>query len=1114
VLIRKKSFKVKAVILTAAVIALSALAVAAFRYRLLDRTVQSRTDANLDIFTGRVLAEIEHLDIILDATKQTLNEKHIAIAKAIEYILEHVPDEEMTAVELQRLAEPLDIIELNVANADGIVTNSNIPTLIGFDYKEFESTRIYMALATGALAEISEEPRRSVVDGNEYGDINHYTGVVRKNGGFIQLGFNANVIGRLQDEINIRQIIQETKLGGNGYGLVLQRGAISAHPNEALLGRDVSNEDWYKTVKDGAGSAWVEIDGTRYYAGYKNADGYTVIALVPESDLNREIRDLLVRAAALLFFGIGFIILLVYLSRYIMRREKSKALIPVLFILSFVIVLSISFYANSFIASSMLTMEYNIEQRLITASRWLASLADVEELDRYRDVEDMDLPSYRDLRERLLEFSREADLQYAFYFRPVGDGFHLQYIVDNDFNEETRVGLDTPQFNLDDAPWIKGALEGSVVSSGLGNYTTGWDSLLSAYAPVFDRNGEVAAIAGVDIDDAAIVRARQMVTILTSVQIIAVLAIFASGYVGLRFFRHHARIAEEANATKSRFLSQVSHELRTPLNAVIGLSEIELRGELPPSSRDNIAQINQSGTYLLGIINDILDISKIETGKFDLVPVEYETPSFINDTVTINRVRIGSKPITFVLEIRGNFPRKLFGDELRVRQILNNLLSNAIKYTRTGTVTLSVSWGAMSAATKVPSASTDVTSVWQNESAVWQYAPAVAANGSDAVAAGSTAIANKPSACKEAAIRFTVRDTGIGIRPQDMEKLFTSYTQLDMEANRKIEGTGLGLTIAKRLVEMMGGSIAVESEYGIGSTFTADIVQGLANYEPIGEAAAESLRNFHFAEEKTKAGIAYAWMPKAKVLVADDIPANLQVARGLLKPYGVKVDTASSGKEAVEMVKFAARSDENYDIVFMDHMMPDMDGIEAVSVIRAWEIEKERKEQVPVIALTANALHGMREYYLEQGFQDYLSKPINPQELDEVLAKWIAQEKREERKERGDDEESETIHPSLITPLDAEAQRLDKLRHQQMALEIQKKIALQKKAAMQPADSEAVRGILLRLKGAIQNGDTETAGMILKELNPIERELYFALYDLLVENKTEKTLERIEEWLK
>jgi signal transduction histidine kinase len=257
-------------------------------------------------------------------------------------------------------------------------------------------------------------------------------------------------------------------------------------------------------------------------------------------------------------------------------------------------------------------------------------------------------------------------------------------------------------------------------------------------------------------------------------------------------------IAIEASQAKSRFLATMSHEIRTPLNAVIGLSQIELHNNLSEKTRSSIMEIHKSGSILLGIINDILDISKIEAGSFALVPVEYESERLINDIVNLNMVRIGSEPIDFVLEISGDFPAALFGDELRVKQILNNILSNAIKYTREGSVTLTIEYKEISKTVFL--------------------------------------------------IRFVVRDTGIGIRSEDMGKLFTDYTQLDAKANRKIEGTGLGLVITKKLVDMMGGNITVQSEYGKGSCFTVEVTQELAGTKTIGEETAEKLRNLSYQE--------------------------------------------------------------------------------------------------------------------------------------------------------------------------------------------------------------------------------------------------------------------------
>ena len=398
-------------------------------------------------------------------------------------------------------------------------------------------------------------------------------------------------------------------------------------------------------------------------------------------------------------------------------------------------------------------------------------------------------------------------------------------------------------------------------------------------------------------------------------------------------------IAVSASQAKSEFLAVMSHEIRSPLNAIIGLSEIELQRNLGPGSKTNLEHIYQSGSSLLGIVNDILDISKIEAGNFELILDEYETAPLINDAVNLNKIRIGSKPLVFILEVSGDFPRKLKGDELRVKRILNNILSNAIKYTRAGTVTLFAGW----------------------------------------------------KKCGERAlISFAVEDTGIGIRREDMDKLFSDYIQLDSKANRKIEGTGLGLAITRKLVEMMGGTIRVESEYGAGSSFTVELLQDIADSQAIGAETAESLRTFRYVHDGKNRDIVRSWMPYGKVLVVDDLPVNLQVARGLIGLYGLQIDTAASGREAIALLQ---ETNSPYDLVFMDHMMPEMDGLEAVRIIREWEQKRDPNNgavsPVPIIALTANALAGTKELFLSHGFNGYISKPIDNLELDLVLNKWV-----------------------------------------------------------------------------------------------------------------------------
>jgi signal transduction histidine kinase/ActR/RegA family two-component response regulator len=594
--------------------------------------------------------------------------------------------------------------------------------------------------------------------------------------------------------------------------------------------------------------------------------------------------------------------------------------------------------------------------------------------------------------------------------------------------------------------------------------------------------------------------------------------------------------AEKANRAKSEFLTAMSHEIRTPLNTVIGLSEIELRGNLPDASRDSIMRIHQSGSTLLGIINDILDISKIEAGRFELVQDVYDPAALISGAINLNRVRIDTKPLSFALEINGDFPRKLRGDELRIKQLLNNLLSNAVKYTQEGTVTLSVTWKKAIQSTETDEAAIQETAYQK-----------------------TTILETLP---QEAIVRFAVRDTGTGIRPEDIGKLFTSYTRLDSGANRKTEGTGLGLTIAKNLAEMMGGGISVESKYGKGSCFTAEIVQGIEDPEPIGEETAENLRSFRYVSVTEDA--VRLWMPsgrfsvEASVLVVDDVPENLLVAQGLLAPYGFRVDTAVSGREAIDL---AIAYD--YDLIFMDHMMPEMDGVAAAAIIN------DLHKQTPVVAMTANALRGMKEYYLEHGFRDYISKPINARELDEVIKRQIRNGELVIRSE-----ELGIRNGSFAVAM--EAQRLDMLNHYRESFTVVPEAEWQEKfdaayferftaliesfitadmkseqaallaeagrckdalkiRAILPAFYEAlqksktknetqlpdrhIHELLSKLKKAIQAGETKASEALLGELGTIEvtpaaRALYFLLYHFMLTGEAEKALGAIMLWEK
>jgi len=311
---KQVSFKKKVLIPTMIIYVASILIISIIYFNQIDRVVTDRTNETLDIFTGSVFTSINHLEIILDTTKQTLNDKHIAIAKTVSDILGSTTSsarrgiEDMSAQSLQWFALHLDIDEINIADSDGIVNYSNIPGLLGYDFKANEITVKYMALTDGTLTEITEEPRQSILPGNNLGIMTHYAAVPREGGGFIQLGFNAAVLAKLQEEINIDVTIRETRLGDNGYGFVLSNGFVRAHPDLAMNEKDVSDEDWYKSINSGSGFAWINIDGFKFYCGYRNEGGNTVAALIPEAEYNSVRNRALLEAA--LFLAAAFAVML------------------------------------------------------------------------------------------------------------------------------------------------------------------------------------------------------------------------------------------------------------------------------------------------------------------------------------------------------------------------------------------------------------------------------------------------------------------------------------------------------------------------------------------------------------------------------------------------------------------------------------------------------------------------------------------------------------------------------------------------------------------------------------------------------------------------------------
>ncbi|MCR5626756.1 MAG: response regulator [Lachnospiraceae bacterium] len=397
--------------------------------------------------------------------------------------------------------------------------------------------------------------------------------------------------------------------------------------------------------------------------------------------------------------------------------------------------------------------------------------------------------------------------------------------------------------------------------------------------------------------------------------------------------------AMSASQAKSDFLASMSHEIRTPINSVIGMNTMILREAQNPNIIDYAKDISGSANYLLGLINDILDFSKIESGKMEILPVEYDLYKMLNSIHTMIGVRAMEKSLVFKITADPSLPKRLFGDEVRVRQVIINLLTNAVKYTEKGEVTLEI----------VPGEKDGVF-----------------------------------------CLSIKVKDTGIGIKQENIDKLFDSFQRLDSVRNRNVEGTGLGLAITRNLTELMGGEIGVESVYGQGSVFYTVLPQKVIGDEKIGEFKP----GLHMTEDVDDIGGNLVYAPKARILVVDDVKMNLKVMKGLLKNTGVNITTALSGEECINLMK-----KEDFDIVFMDDMMPSLTGGETFEILK----KEGLAERQPVIMLTANAVSGAMEEYLSKGFSDYLAKPVRPAELEKMIGKYLDSELLEEPPVKNDD---------------------------------------------------------------------------------------------------------------
>ena len=467
-----------------------------------------------------------------------------------------------------------------------------------------------------------------------------------------------------------------------------------------------------------------------------------------------------------------------------------------------------------------------------------------------------------------------------------------------------------------------------------------------------------------------------------------------------------AEAANQANEAKSYFLSTMSHDIRTPMNAILGMNEMILRDSREDKILSYSENIRIAGNTLLGIINDILDFSKIEAGKMEIINVEYNFASLLNDLVNMVQRKADEKGLSFRLEVDPNIPTLLQGDEIRIKQVITNILSNAVKYTKEGEVVFSIS---------------------------------------------SSKCEDDPETVN---LHVSVKDTGVGIKPEDLGRLFEAFERFEEKKNRNIEGTGLGMAIAQSFLNMMGSKLQVESEYGVGSDFSFDLKQKVMKWEPIGEfdtAVKQLMNNRELYRVKFAA-------PKARILVVDDNEINLKVFVSLLGDTKMQIDTADSGDAGIALFKR-----NFYDVIFLDHMMPDKDGIETIKEMK--ECNDTPNQKTPVICLTANAISGMRETYINAGFDDYLTKPIDTNKLESMLLTYLPQDlvtsaediATEEKQEKTN---SKTLHSILVVSEDVgflkkiRSRLTDKYNVVLVKSEEQAMTYLQKQEAIEPTDTE------------------------------------------------------------
>ena len=662
-----------------------------------------------------------------------------------------------------------------------------------------------------------------------------------------------------------------------------------------------------------------------------------------------------------------------------MFHQKKNLVIRIWKIVLLAVLLSTSSLCVVTMVFGQSGVKHAIQQRMIDIANCASGSVNGDSLKRIT-VNEISSAGYHNINNTLAIFLNNIEPQYIYAIRIEDDGrFTISVDPSMESTQEFGATIETTD----------ALISASKGTAAVDNFPTSdkWGTYYSAYSPVFDSNGDVAGIIGVDFPKEwyeeqlrlqrrmifitylvilfvclPIIGVMCLLTIRTITRPIDQLTSVASQYQK-GDFSHEIEIydeenmgilssalrsmassltaqiqkAEEANNAKSSFLANMSHEIRTPINAVLGMNEMILRESTEPEIRNYSEHIKSASTTLLNIINDILDFSKIEAGKLELTPAEYDLHTMLSDLVIMIQPRLDAKGLALILDFDPDTPRDLYGDSKRIKQIITNILTNAAKYTEEGSVTFK---------------------------------------------AGFEKPEDDPDTIN---LLISIKDTGIGIKPEDMEKLFSKFERIEEKRNRNIEGTGLGMSITQSLLDMMGSELEVESIYGEGSNFHFALRQKVAGPELLGD--------FKTLDEPS-AGQDYVYRekftaPGACILVVDDNPMNLMVFKNLIKKTLITTDTAASGDESLDMMR-----DKKYDIIFLDHMMPNKDGITTLQEMK--QMPDNPNLNTPVICLTANAISGVRDEYISAGFDDYLTKPIDPDILEDMLLRYLPPELIEE----------------------------------------------------------------------------------------------------------------------